>query len=94
MVISNGIPLDSRDGQHRENLRRDGLTPMAGNDDRGAVGRIALAFLAVFGLAVLGSLPPAKEESGRRIERLAVAGSVPAPQIVPNPGPVTGGPGN
>jgi hypothetical protein len=80
MVTSNGISLDSRDGQHRDNLRRDGLTPPAGKD-RGAAGRIALAFLAVVALAVLGSLPAAKEESGRRIERLAVPGSVPTPEI-------------
>ena len=82
MVTSNERVSDSREGQHRENLRRDGLTPPDGRD-RGAAGRIVLAFLAVGALAVLGSLPPTPEQHGSRFERHALTSA--APQLVAMP---------
>jgi len=93
MATAKRISLDSRDGLHRDILRRDGLLPLSGSE-RGAAGRIAVALLAVFGLALLGSLPAAKEKDGQRIERLALPGSVPPPQIVMNSGSPVGNRGN
>jgi hypothetical protein len=79
MVTSNGILPDSREGQHRDNLRRDGLIPPAG-EDRGAAVRIALAIAGVIALAVIGSLPAAHGNRDGSSERFALTGA--ASQIV------------
>ena len=80
MVTADGNFLESRDTLHLDNLRRDGLRPPAGKDC-GAVGRIALAALAVVALALLGSLTPGNEVDRQRIERIALPGSAPAPEL-------------
>lgn len=82
MTTSDWSSLESRDGLHLNNLRRDGLMPSAGRG-RGRALRIALAVLALVALAVLGSLPPETRDNGlRAAERAAVPGAAPAPQIV------------
>jgi hypothetical protein len=81
MTTSDWSSLESRDGLHLNNLRRDGLTPGSGQG-RGVALRIALAALALVALAVLGSLPTDGRNAGLSAERAAVPGSAPAPGIV------------
>jgi len=82
MVGSNGNLPDSREAQHRDILRRDGLIPPAG-EARGATVRIGLAIAGVIGLAVIGSLPAVNDERDGWSARVALIGA--PPQIVAGP---------